>query len=140
MNDDRRHDTTSPRTRTRPWPWRPWPACRVPRLRKRLERRPVRSSCRAGAAAAEVRSIEPRRRVASPGASLMMAAALGVLAVVWFGSTPTEQWVVLDVVNPGGVTVTEGASAVGDRLAGGRWPPDPRANWKSSSATSCASG
>ena len=50
---------------------------------------------------------------------------LGVLAIVWFGSLPTQEWVVLDVVNPSGVVVTDGAPEVGARLSGGRLATGP---------------
>ena len=63
---------------------------------------------------------------ASPGKSsrrwvnLLMAAALGVLAVFWFGSQPVQDWVVLDIKTPAGITLPDGQTlAVGSHLESG---------------------
>ena len=65
----------------------------------------------------------PRRR----WASVLMAAALGVLAIVWFGFTPDQDWVVLDAVNSGGLTTTTaGTVTPGTSLAAGRIATGPK--------------
>jgi ferric-dicitrate binding protein FerR (iron transport regulator) len=126
MNDDRRHDDNLP------------PGEDGALALKALVRLPgakapeaARAQARAAflwggdSAPAEVRTIEPRRSSRRRWLGLMMAAVLGVLAVVWFGSLPTEEWVVLDVVKPDGVVVSQGALDVGTRLSGGRVATGP---------------
>lgn len=61
------------------------------------------------------------RRPSRRWMGLLMAAALGVLAVFIVGSMPTEEWVVLDIVNPDAVVApSDGTLAVGMQLAAGR--------------------
>ena len=52
--------------------------------------------------------------------SLLMAAALGVVAVFWFGSQPQQDWVVMNIQTPAGISIPSDASlAVGTHLESG---------------------
>jgi len=69
-----------------------------------------------GSAVAKPRSSSrPMRRMVA----MLMAAVLGVVAVLWFGVQPDQEWVVLDVVNPAGVSSGGQTIAVGTRLNSG---------------------
>jgi ferric-dicitrate binding protein FerR (iron transport regulator) len=60
------------------------------------------------------------RRSSRRWVNLLMAAALGVLAVVWFGYQPEQAWTILDVQSPGGIAVQgDRTLAVGDRVISG---------------------
>jgi ferric-dicitrate binding protein FerR (iron transport regulator) len=57
----------------------------------------------------------PRRWI-----NLLLAAALGMVAVFWFGSQPVEQWVVMGITSPEGITIAgEGQLAIGTTLESG---------------------
>jgi ferric-dicitrate binding protein FerR (iron transport regulator) len=60
--------------------------------------------------------VEKRR---SRWAAMLMAAALGVLAVALYGWQSADQWVVLDVVEAGGITVEGRSMAVGESFGSG---------------------
>jgi ferric-dicitrate binding protein FerR (iron transport regulator) len=59
------------------------------------------------------------RRGRSRWATLLLAAALGILAVFLYGWQPEASWVVLDTVEEGGITVDGKPLAVGDSFTGG---------------------
>jgi ferric-dicitrate binding protein FerR (iron transport regulator) len=125
MSDDRRHNDPQPPDRE---------AGRALAILARLPRSTAPESARESARMAflhgsvidadDGKAQEPPR--SEPGSSsrrwvsMLMAAALGVLAVFWFGSQPTQQWVVLDLKTPTGVYVSgETALAVGASLESG---------------------
>ncbi|MDX2474649.1 MAG: hypothetical protein QNL91_13180 [Candidatus Krumholzibacteria bacterium] len=63
---------------------------------------------------AVVTQLKPRHSAARRWGGMMVAAVLSAIAIFWYGSTPDQQWVVLDVVNPGGIAVVQDiASAIG---------------------------
>lgn len=71
----------------------------------------------AKASAPDVSSPRQSRRTFMTSALGLVAAAVAVLLI---GRAPTEEWVVLDVVEPGGVTAPSGqVLSVGDRLEEG---------------------
>lgn len=121
MNDDRRHDSNQPfgEDEARALDALVRLPGAKPSAAAREQARVVFMT--GGAAGSDTSDVVPRPRTnRRRWMSLMMAAVLGVLAVVWFGSMPTQEWIVLDVVNPTGVTGTDGAPSVGSRVSGGQ--------------------
>ncbi len=58
--------------------------------------------------------------------SMLMAAALGMVAVFWFGSQPAQQWIIMDIKAPEGIAMADGKSpAVGNVLASGLMSTGP---------------
>jgi len=120
MNDDRRHDPRQPSERD---------LALVLAALARLPRAAAAAQARERARMVFVHGdgvqkpvVERRERRERPRrrwTSLLLAAALGVLAVVWFGITPDQEWVVLDIVNPDGVTSKSAVMATGSPLATG---------------------
>jgi ferric-dicitrate binding protein FerR (iron transport regulator) len=60
---------------------------------------------------------KPRSR--SRWAAMLMAAALGVMAVILYGWQPESTWVVLDTVEAGGITVDGRPVALGESIGSG---------------------
>ncbi len=88
---------------------------RLPRARAS---EPARTRARSAflAVAAQPRKAVRRR---SRWAALAAAAVLGALALLMIGRQPAEQWVVLDILEPGGVRVDGRTVQVGDRITSG---------------------
>jgi len=94
---------------------------RLPRAQASAEARArARVAFLAPAPVAET-PVRPKRRSGFRRMTALLAAALlGAVAVFMIGRTPTAQWVVLDVVNPVGVSSPAGTDlAVGTRLDAG---------------------
>lgn len=75
-------------------------------------------------------SVAVKQRPASQRSSrrmmaMLMAAVLGVAAIFWIGVQPDQEWVVLDVVNPAGVSAGGQVIAVGTRLSAGELSTGP---------------
>ena len=89
------------------------PAVASPEARER-----TRLAFMAGAVQDEAppKRVEKRR---SRWATMLMAAALGVLAVALYGWQSADQWVVLDAVEAGGITVEGQTVAVGESFGSG---------------------
>lgn len=66
----------------------------------------------------QVKPSLPARRSVRSWAPLLAAAVLGAVLVGWFGFSPQEQWVVLDVVDPEGISIP-----VADQLVAGLTVP-----------------
>ncbi len=123
MSDDRRHNDTQPPDRD---------AGRALAVLARLPRSSAPESARESARMAFVHgsvverfdqadtSRRPERHSSRRWVGLLMAAALGVLAVFWFGSQPQQDWVVLNIQIPDGITIPgDGTLAVGTHLDSG---------------------
>ncbi len=129
MSDDRRHNDPQPPDRD---------AGRALTVLARLPRSSAPESARESARMAflhgsvverldqadDTKTPEPPRNSGKSSAgrwvSMLMAAALGMLAVFWFGSQPTQDWIVLDIQTPDGISIVgDNALAVGTPLESG---------------------
>lgn len=120
MNDDRRQDPRQPSDRDLTLV-----LAALARLPRAVATAQAREQARLafvqgdGGQEPVVKPLERRQRPRRRWAGLLMAAALGVLAIVWIGFTPDQEWVVLDTVNPDGISAPTAATAVGSPLAAG---------------------
>ena len=97
---------------------------RLPRAAASFEaRQRARTAFMAGAVQADATQADapPKRaeKRRSRWAAMLMAAALGVLAVALYGWQSADQWVVLDAVEAGGITVEGRSVAVGESFGSG---------------------
>lgn len=109
MSDDRRHNDPQPPDRD---------AGRALAVLARLPRSTAPESARENAHTVFLHGSV--KRSSRRWVNLLMAATLGLLAVFWFGSQPTQEWIVLDLKSPHNVHISGSTElAIGSSLDSG---------------------